>query len=187
MQLAHLFQEADLGIAHVGQGLIAVGPGKENQKVDGVAGIQGHADLGILLGPADAGAVTGTRVEYNDRPAFRFGAGCSSARPVAAFPAVFGGDVSFARSWPGPIAAVDNANQGIVGRPFECTAVHDHFVVEYQYRRLVFLQMLQIGVSPLAQDVGKQDGALGGIDPVFAEIRDPSGACLGGSLHAHPF
>jgi len=63
MPLADLFQEFDLGIAHIGQGLAGYGVGKKDQKINRMAGIQGHTDLGILLRTPDAGAVTGPRIE----------------------------------------------------------------------------------------------------------------------------
>ena len=46
--------------------------------------------------------------------------------------------------------AVDNAHQGIVGRPLKAPAVHDHVVIEHQHRRLAFNMERQNALSPVA-------------------------------------
>ena len=63
MTLGDGLDEQRLGAADILDGLAGHGVGQEADEVAGMAGLQRHADLAVVLHAADAGAVAGARVE----------------------------------------------------------------------------------------------------------------------------
>ena len=128
---------------HVAQGLPGLGLGKEDDEVDGVAGAQGDADLRIILEAADAGALSGTRVDDH----------------IGALALPHGYAVRRA-----------DADERVIDRPAQLAPVHDHLVIEDQDGRAARSDMRDIAVATLAQHIPEEDRALPEIDAVTGEI-----------------
>ena len=52
---------------HVGESLVWTWQRKKRDEVSCVSFVQGHPDLGVVLEAADTGAVSGTRIDDDDR------------------------------------------------------------------------------------------------------------------------
>jgi hypothetical protein len=70
MAARHLLDEPTQGVEHVGDGLARARLRKENDELDGIPLVQGNADFRLALEAADTRAMTGTRIDNDDR---RFG------------------------------------------------------------------------------------------------------------------
>src|SRR5512135_165705 len=133
MQLAHLVDETLLRVTHVGQRLARFGVGEEYDEIDRVPVTQGHADLRVVLEPADPGPMARARVDDHVRPAFRVH---GNAR---------------GRQYP---------DEGVIDRPLEGARVDDNLILEVQHRRLARLFVFDKVVAPLPEGVPEEYGAL---------------------------
>ena len=140
MKLAHAMHELALGVAHVEQRLSRLGIREEDDEVHGMAFVQRHADLRIVLEAADAGTVAAARVDDHVR-------------------AALGIDRHALRR--------NDAQQRVVDRTLERAPVHHDLVVEAQHRRQSLPLVLDEVVAALAQRVPEQDGALREVDAVL--------------------
>ena len=105
VQLPHLVHELFLRTAHVQQRLPGLGIREEDHEVDGMTFAQRHTNLGIVLEPADTGAVTGSRIDDHVRPALRVH---------------------------GDALRRNDANQCVIDGAFEASRIEYHFVLEMQ-------------------------------------------------------
>ena len=80
VQRDDLLQEDRLGVHDVLDGLARHRLGREADEVAGMAGLHGHADLAVGLEAADAGAVSGARIDHHERALQRI----DRPRPAAA-------------------------------------------------------------------------------------------------------
>ena len=71
MPLAHLRHEAAQSVMHVGQSLVRARLREEDDEIHRVTFVQRHANFGVTFETADAGPVTGARIE-DDHRALRF-------------------------------------------------------------------------------------------------------------------
>ena len=134
MARADLPQERRLRGTDVGQGLARLGIRIKDNEVDGMAVFERDAHLGFGLEPADAAAVSGSRVDDHPRP------------PVFAL-----GGSALGRA---------NANQCVVDRAFERAAVDHDVVIEHENWLKSFLLALDIGITAPAERVHEQDQPL---------------------------
>src|SRR5215211_5527027 len=105
-----------------------------------MAGLEHNADLAVGLEAADAGSMSGARIDDDERTAGRI-------------------DVDpFRRNDP---------DQNIIDRPLECAAVDDELCRVVEHVRSDLGQMLLVLIATLAQHVPEQDAALRRIDHVF--------------------
>ena len=142
-RLLHFAHELRLGARHVGERLRARRVGGEDAEVDRVPAVQRDADLALALEAADAGAVPGARIDDD------VGAGVRAQRHAR---------------------GRADRHQRIVDRPLEGRAVDDDVVVVGEHRRAALLLVVHELVAALAQDVGEQQPALGGVGQVGRKV-----------------
>ena len=140
VQLAHAMHELPLRVADIQHGLLRLRLREEDHEIDRVAVAQRHADLRVVLEPADAGAVPGARVDDDVRAALRI-------------------DRHALRR--------DDAHQRVVDRALERPPVDHHLVVEVQHRRQPLPRALDEVVAALAQRVPEQDRPLSEVHRVL--------------------
>ena len=145
VQPGDLFEENDFCIENIRQGLAFFRVREKNHEIDGVAGVQGHADFGVLLGPPDARAVAGPRV--NDDDGSNFGGSSPGQLLLSPVAFLFRGSRFFG-------APVDDADQRIIDRAVQLAAVDNDFIFENQYRRHARFDMLNVVVPPFSHDIG---------------------------------
>src|SRR4029077_6423367 len=104
------------------------------------------ADLAVGLEPADAGAVTGPRID-NDEPSPR--------------------DVDF------DAGGRHDPHATTIDGPFKQTTVNHKLSLEVEHVRSGFSHMRAILVAPLAHHIPEQDGSLRGVDRVLGCGRKP--------------
>ena len=143
MALADDAEELGLGARDVREGLPGHRLGEEDHEIDRMPRLERHADLRVLLEPADAGPVAGPRIDDDEGPAVRVGLDAIGR---------------------------DDAHEGVVGGPLEGAGIRDHLPFEVQQRRLAGLLVLEPVVAALAQGVPEQDGALREVEPVGAGV-----------------
>ncbi len=120
-----------------------IGSGKKMTKYTGCPARQRDADLGLLLEAADAGPVSGARIDDDERTL------------------VVVDDDALRR---------DDPHQCVVRRALVGARVGDHFVVVLEHRRLAGRLVLQPLVAALAQRVPVQHRALRGVDRVLRPL-----------------
>ena len=140
MQRDDLFEKDRLGARDVLDGLARHGVGQEADEIAGMAGLEGDADLAVGLEAADAGAVSGARIDDDERPPRRI-------------------DLDARRR--------NDAHEAVVDRPIERAAVDDELDLVVEHMRRGLGQVLAVLVAALAHDVPEQHAALRGIDHVF--------------------
>ena len=145
MPLDHLFDEDRFGARNALDGLARHGFGQEADEIAGMARLHGDADLAVGLEAADAGAVTGARIDHDERPALQVDLHALGR---------------------------DDAHQRVVDRLFQLAAVDDQFGGVAQDMRRRLGDMLAVLVAALAHDVEEQHAALPGIDHVFHGFGD---------------
>ncbi len=118
---------------------------EENDEIHRVSGPECDADLGILLEPADARAMTGTRVDDHV------------------------GTEGFVGSH--PLGRCD-ANESVVDRPLQGAAVHNHLVLVDKHGWLSRALVLEVLVAALAHRVPEQDRTLGCVGHVRRPSSD---------------
>jgi hypothetical protein len=162
MELGHLLQEAGHGRLDIGQVLAGKGLGKEEDEIDGMAEVEGHADLGIHFRSADPRPVTGPGIDDDNgtlglvHPAAKETAAEAFVQKGLVLPAPFG-----------------DPHQGVIDRTLEMFGVEDNLEVEGQHRRLTAADVTDIVVAPLAQDVREEEGPLPDIHGVLADLTLP--------------
>ena len=117
--------------------LVRAGLRKEDDEVDGVAHVQGHPDLGVALEAADAGTVSGTRIE-NDHGRLR---GIDAIVPAV-------------------VADLGDPEQRVVRWAFELAGVEQRLVLEVEQRRQAGPLVLEHVVGALAHRVEEEDRPL---------------------------
>ena len=141
-----------------------------------MAMLERHADFRIALGSANTGAVTGARINNDDRT-FGFG------RTILAFVAA----VDMIRRYI-VAAAFGNSDQCIVGWPLKIFGVQDHFVIICQHRRLAATDMFDVVIASFAENIRENDRPLHGVHDIFAQMFLPVGpfrGLLGSCLCIH--
>jgi len=146
--LDHFLDEDRFGARDPFDGLARHGLGQEPDEVAGMARLHGDADFTVGLEAADAGTMTGARVDHDEGPALE----------VDLHP--------FGR---------DDANQCVVDRLFQLAAVDDQFRRVAQHMRRGLRDVLAVLVPALAHDVEEQHAALAGIDHVFDRFSNKPG------------
>jgi hypothetical protein len=145
MPLDHFLDEDRFSAGDTFDGLSRHGLGKEPDEVAGMSCLHGHADLTVGLEAADTGTVTGARVDHDERPAIEV-------------------DLhSLGRN---------DADQRIVDGLFQLAAVDDQFRRVAQHMRRGLRDMLAVLITPLAEDIQEQHGALPRIDHIFDGLGD---------------
>ena len=133
VQLGNLGDEARLGAANVLDGLTWNRVLQEADEVTGMPGLQHLADLALMLHPANARPLPGTRIENDERTLARIHRN-AGRRP--------------------------DANEDVIHRAIKRPSVQHHLETEVQDRgRYPFLLFL-IAVAALAQDVQCQNPTL---------------------------
>jgi len=140
VKLAHAMNEVTLGVAHVEQRLSRFGIREEDHEVHGVAFLQCHPDLRIVLEAADAGAMAAARVDDHEGAALGI-----DRHPLRR----------------------NDAHQRVIDRPFERAPVQHHFIVEAQHRRQSLPLVLEEVVAALAQRVPEENRTLDRVDCIL--------------------
>jgi hypothetical protein len=143
VKFANASDKLGLGMQDFFDGLARLRYRRKPDKVAGMALPQGNTDLAVGLEAADAGAVTGTRIDDHEGPLARI-----DLNP-------------FGR---------DDFYQPVVDRVLKLPPVHDQldFIVKHMGHRSSL--MLQILIAALAHDVPIQNGTLAGIHQVFIGV-----------------
>ncbi len=147
MPLDHFLDEDRFGARDPFDGLARHGLRQEADEVAGMACLHGDTDLAVGLEAPDARAMTGARVDHDERPALL---------------------VDLDALWR------DDAHQRVVDRLFQLAAVDDQFRRITQDVRGRLGDVLAILVAALAHGVKEQHAALSGIDHVFHRLGDES-------------
>ena len=145
---ASFLDEQRLCVPDILDGLIGHGFGEEADEVAGVPRGERDANFAVLLHSADAGAMTGTRIDDDERPFCRIGNGAGW------------------RNYP---------HQPVSDRTVERSSVEDKLNVEVQNVRGIERIMLMIIIAALAKHIEEKGGALRGILKIFE--RGPQGRC----------
>ena len=134
-----------LGAGNVLDGLSWNGIGQKSDEVARMTGLECDADFAVGLESADAGTVSGARVNDNERPQLRIDFDASGR---------------------------NDARKHIVHRALERASIDNklRFVVEHVRR--CFRHVLAILVPALAHDIPEQDAALECVDRVFHGRRE---------------
>ena len=146
-------------VGHVRERLARLRIGEEDHEVDRVAGLQRHADLGVLLEAADARAVAGARIDDHER--------------------TLGVD-------DGDALRRHDADERVVRGPLVDARIRDHFPAVGEHRRLAGRLVLEPLVAALSHRVPGQHAALDHVDlpgePLAAELerRERAGGPGGG-------
>ena len=133
VQLDHSFQEGGLGPHHVLDRLAWHRVWDESDKVAGVAGAEGSANLAVSLEAANARSVPSSRIHHDKGALARV-----DLDPLG---------------W-------NDAGKSIVDRPLETCAEHDDLGLKAQDIGCNLGQVLQILVAALAHDVGVEQATL---------------------------
>jgi hypothetical protein len=141
-------QEACLGARDGLDGLARAGIAEERDEVARMPGAQRDADFAVGLEAADAGAVSGARVDHDEGALGRVGRHAGRR---------------------------DDAQQRVVDRLGQRARVGEHLVGEHEHRWHAFAFVLARLIAALAQDVHEQDRALPGIHAVFERGPRPRG------------
>ena len=129
VKLNDLFQKNRFCAGDVANRLPGHGVGQKADEVTRVPGFQRDADFAIGLEAADAGTVTGARIDNNKGPLRRV-------------------DLDACRR--------NDPHQTIIHRPFEAAAVHDQLGFKLQHVRRGLRHVLAILIAALAHDVPEQ-------------------------------
>ena len=121
----------------VSQRLMGAGLREEHDEIDGVAGVQGHADLGFALEPAHAGAMPSAGVEDDHR----WLGGIDAIVPAV-------------------LADLGDAQQRVVHGARELACVEQRLVLEIEQRRQAGALVVEHVVGTPAQGVEEQDRPL---------------------------
>ena len=136
MARRHVLDEYRLGPADVLDGLSRHWLRQEADEIAGMACGQCHADFAVLLHSANTRPVAGTGIDDDDRRLGRIELGAGRRY---------------------------DAHQRVVHRSIQRAAVAYEFSLKGQYVRDFLRTLLLIDVSPLSQDVEKQDRSLPGV------------------------
>jgi hypothetical protein len=68
MELNHPFQKRGLSVGDVADRLSRHWLGQKADEVTGMSRLKGDADLALRLKPTNTGAVTGARIDHDERP-----------------------------------------------------------------------------------------------------------------------
>src|ERR1035437_1852876 len=147
MAACHFLDETTQRVQHVGDGLTWTRLRKEGHEIDRIPFMQGNTDFRIAFEAADTRALTGTRVDNDDRW-FR--------RVETIFDTV--------------VAYTSDTEQRIVSRPFEPASIENKLVVEVKERRLAGTLVGQQIVGTLAQRVDEEDPALPEVALIIQDI-----------------
>ena len=147
MAACHFLDETTQRVQHVGDGLTWTPLRKEGDEIDRIPFMQGNTDFRIAFEAADTRALTGTRVDNDDRW-FR--------RVETIFDTV--------------VAYTSDTEQRIVSRPFEPASIENKLVVEVKERRLAGTVVGQQIVGTLAQRVDEEDPALPEVALIIQDI-----------------
>ena len=140
MQIDDLFEEHRFGTGDILDGLARHGIRKEPDEITGMAGVECHADLAVGLESADARAMSGARVDDDERPARRI-------------------ELDAGR-WNDP-------DERVIDRPIERAAIDKELHLVVEHMRGGLSQMLAVLVAAPAHDVPEQHAALRRVDHVF--------------------
>ena len=153
MQVDDGADELRLGAADILDGLAGHRLRQEAHEIAGMAGLQGDADLAVMLHAADAGAMARARVEDDER-AFR----------------LVDHD---------PLGRGD-ADQRVIDGAVETAAIADHLGVEIQDVRRNLLNPFFVIISALSQNIHEQDRTLHRVLHIFDPgiYRDVAGQVL---------
>ena len=136
-------QERRFGRTNVGQGLLRLRLGKEDDEIDRMAFPERNANLGFALEPADTAAVPGAGIDDDPRAAV-------VARRHRPFRRV-------------------NVHERVIDRAIELAAVDNHVVVEGEDRPETFFFARDAGIAALAQRIQVEYPALPEVLDVFGE------------------
>jgi hypothetical protein len=114
--------------------------GQEADEIAGMPGFERDADLAVGLEAADSRAVSGARIDDDERPPGRI-------------------DLDARRRF--------HPHETIVDRPLERSAIDDQLHLVVEHVRDGFGQMLAVLIAALAHDIPEQDAALRGVCHVF--------------------
>jgi len=147
MPLNHLLDEDGFGMGDPFDGLARHGLRQEPDEVAGMPRLHGDANLAVGLEAADAGTVTGARIDHDEGPALHIDLDALGR---------------------------NDAHQRIVDRLFQLAAVDDQFGGITQHMRRGLGDMFPVLIAALAHDVQKQHAALPGIEHIFHGLgNDP--------------
>jgi hypothetical protein len=147
MPLDDLLDEDSLGARNAFDRLTRHRLGEETDEIAGVTRLHRDADLAVGLEAADPRAVTGARIDHDERPALLI-------------------DLDAFRR--------DDPHQRIVDRLLQLAAVDDQLRRVTQHMRGRLGHMIPILVAALAHDVEEQHAALPCVDHVFHRVGNHS-------------
>lgn len=153
MALRHTFNEASQCMQHIGQRLTRYRLRKENDEVNRMALVHGHADFEVVFEAADSRTVAGTWINHDDR------------RLVEIDTVV-----------PAIIADLRDAQQCVVDRALKLACVDQRLIMEVEQRRharafvFVFVFVFEHDVGALAQRVPEKERALDEIALVVQQL-----------------
>ena len=139
MERRYLLDEEGLGTADVFDRLSRHRLGHETDKIAGVPCAKHDADLAVVLHPADAGPVSGPRVEDNERSLSRIGLG---------------------------VGRRHDPNETVIHRPLQRATAHDELELVAQDVWDLLAAVLQVIVAALAQHIQEEHGSLPGVDAI---------------------
>ncbi len=145
MQLNHALEKGSFGACDVLDRLPRHRLGQEADEVARVTGPEGNADLALRFEAADAGAVSGARIDDDERPLLLVYLDGSRRR---------------------------DADQNVVDRSRQLAPIHDELAAELQHMGGGLRVVLSISLAALLQDVQHEDAALPRINPIGPRILD---------------
>src|SRR5262249_36322875 len=133
MRCGYLLDENGFGACDVFNGLSRNGIGQESDEVARMAGLNCDTDFTVGFKPADAGTVSGARINDNEGPQLWI-------------------DFDARRR--------DDAYKRVIHRSLQCTPVNDQLSFIIEHVRRCFRHVFAILIPTLPHDIPEQDAAL---------------------------
>jgi hypothetical protein len=145
MQRRDFLEEKPFGAGDVLDGLARHRVRQESNEITGMTGMERDADFAVGLEAADAGTVSGARIDDDKGP-------------------LLGVDLD--------ALGRNDAHQPVIDGPFQPAAIHDQFGGIAEHIRRGLRHVFAVLIAALAHHVEKQHPALGGIDGVLDRRRE---------------